>query len=103
MKGSSSDEKLLVALAHPLRRRLLRFIASQAGDVTPTACANEFGSPLPMVSYHVRVLADCGALTLITTKPVRGSLQHFYKLSPAVEDSDWVQENLRRLAEADSG
>jgi hypothetical protein len=30
------------------------------------------------------VLADCGAVTLVDTAPVRGSMQHFY--SPAIEE-----------------
>jgi hypothetical protein len=44
-------------------------------------------APLVSVSYHVRVLAECEAITLVRTQPVRGSMQHFYRF--AIE-AEWV-------------
>lgn len=96
-----SDESLLTALAHPTRRQLLRHFGSTRGESSPLDCARRLGKPLSNVSYHVRILVECGALTLKTTKPVRGSLQHFYELTPAIKRTAWVQDNLRRLAKSD--
>ena len=77
------DNELLIALRHPLRRQILRAMAEQE-PISPRQISDELRQPLSNVSYHVRVLADCGAVTLVDTAPVRGSMQHFY--SPAIEE-----------------
>lgn len=82
--GDHTDEnELLIALRHPLRRKILRAMAAQ-DPISPRQISDELRQPLSNVSYHVRVLADCGAVTLVDTAPVRGSMQHFY--SPAIEE-----------------
>jgi DNA-binding transcriptional ArsR family regulator len=78
----TDDNELLIALRHPLRRQILRAMADQ-DPISPREISDELRQPLSNVSYHVRVLADCGAVTLVDTAPVRGSMQHFY--SPAIE------------------
>jgi len=75
---SSDDNDLLVALRHPQRRRILQAMADGKA-VSPRELSFALGQPLSNVSYHVRVLADRGAVTLVDTKPVRGSVQHFYR------------------------
>ena len=69
---------LLVALRHPLRRQILRTMADGKA-ISPRELSNSLRKPLSNVSYHVRVLADCAAVTLVETKPSRGSVQHFYR------------------------
>jgi DNA-binding transcriptional ArsR family regulator len=72
------DAELLVALRHELRRRILRAMAEE-DPVSPRRLAQVLHEPLSNVSYHVRVLADdCGAVELVDTAEVRGSMQHFY-------------------------
>jgi DNA-binding transcriptional ArsR family regulator len=79
------DAELLVALRHELRRRILRaMLDEEAEKISPRRLAHLLKEPLSNVSYHVRVLADCGAIALVDTQPVRGSVQHFY--SPAIEE-----------------
>src|ERR1700760_1488232 len=78
----TDDNELLIALRHPLRRQILRAMAA-TDPISPRQISDELREPLSNVSYHVRVLADCGAVTLVDTEPVRGSMQHFY--SPAIE------------------
>jgi hypothetical protein len=51
-------------------------------------------SHLSNVSYHVRVLAGCGAITLDHTEQVRGSLQHFYLIDSTVDRTPWIRESL---------
>lgn len=84
--GSGQDDaELLVALRHELRRRILRtMFDEEAETISPRRLARILKEPLSNVSYHVRVLADCGAVELADTEPVRGSMQHFY--SPTVEE-----------------
>ena len=74
---NTDDTELLIALRHPLRRQILRTMAVQ-DPISPRQISDELREPLSNVSYHVRVLADCGAVTLVDTAPVRGSMQHFY-------------------------
>jgi DNA-binding transcriptional ArsR family regulator len=75
--ANTDDNELLVALRHPLRRQILRAMAARL-PISPRQISNELREPLSNVSYHVRVLADCGAIALVDTEPVRGSMQHFY-------------------------
>lgn len=87
----SDDNDLLVALRHPLRRAILREMADEDA-ISPREIAAALCKPLSNVSYHVRVLADCAAVSLVNTKPARGSMQHFYRV--AIE-APWALEVLR--------
>jgi DNA-binding transcriptional ArsR family regulator len=86
----SDENDLLAALRHPLRRRILREMAARDA-VSPRELALILDQPLSNVSYHVRVLADCAAVTLVTTKPARGSLQHFYRVAL---EAPWARQVL---------
>jgi DNA-binding transcriptional ArsR family regulator len=86
----SDDNDLLVALRHPLRREILRKMANEKA-ISPREIATALEQPLSNVSYHVRVLADCNAIALVDTKPVRGSMQHFYRV--AIE-APWARQVL---------
>jgi DNA-binding transcriptional ArsR family regulator len=86
----SDDNDLLVALRHPVRRDILRAMADEKA-ISPRQVASILHQPLSNVSYHVRVLADCGAVSLVGTKPVRGSMQHFYRV--AIE-APWARQVL---------
>jgi DNA-binding transcriptional ArsR family regulator len=94
----SDDNDLLVALRHPLRREILREMAGEEA-ISPRQIASALRQPLSNVSYHVRVLADCAAVSLVSTKPVRGSMQHFY--CTAIE-APWARQVLG-LGEKDDG
>jgi DNA-binding transcriptional ArsR family regulator len=86
----SDDNELLAALRHPLRRAILRGMAGEKA-ISPREVASALQQPLSNVSYHVRVLADCAAISLVGTKPVRGSMQHFYCI--AIE-APWARQML---------
>jgi DNA-binding transcriptional ArsR family regulator len=85
-ESNSEDNDLLIALRHPLRRDILRAMLEQ-DPISPRQISDELHQPLSNVSYHVRVLAGCGVVTLVDTEPVRGSMQHFY--SPRI-DEPWA-------------
>lgn len=74
-----TDNDLLVALKHPLRRTILQTMAGQA-RISPRELADQLDEPLSNISYHVRVLNDYGAVAPAGQDPVRGSLQHFYRM-----------------------
>jgi DNA-binding transcriptional ArsR family regulator len=86
----SDDNDLLVALRHPVRREILRAMADEKA-ISPRELASALQQPLSNVSYHVRVLAECAAVLLVSTKPVRGSMQHFYRT--AIE-APWARQVL---------
>jgi DNA-binding transcriptional ArsR family regulator len=86
----SDDNDLLVALRHPVRRDILRVMVGEKA-ISPRQIASALHQPLSNVSYHVRVLADCAAVTLVGTKPVRGSMQHFYRASV---EAPWARQVL---------
>jgi len=88
--GPHADD-LFTALAHPTRRRILRRAIAEDAEVSPRSLASALKLPLARISYHVRVLAHCGALELIRTQHTRGSNQHFYR--PTVNAS-WAREAL---------
>lgn len=89
----SDDNDLLVALRHPLRREILREMVDAGEEpISPRELAATLTQPLSNVSYHVRVLAECGAVNLVKTKPVRGSVQHFYRVSV---EAPWALQVLR--------
>lgn len=81
MAGDRRDgHALFAALSHPLRRRILR---AMPGDepISPVELAAKLQESLTHVSYHVRVLANCGAAKLVGTKQVGIFTQHFYRRS----------------------
>jgi DNA-binding transcriptional ArsR family regulator len=81
MDDQEAIEKLLVALRHPIRRRVLLETRGGEEPMSPKGMAAQLRMPVSNVSYHVRVLAECGALRLVGTQPKRGSMQHFYEVS----------------------
>jgi len=92
------DNDLLVALRHPLRRRILREMAD-GKKRSPRELAAVLRTPLSNVSYHVRVLAEKSAVTLVETKPSHGSVLHFYR---SAVKTPWAQQILG-LGERDCG
>jgi hypothetical protein len=80
----------LVALRHELRRRIMQVFDSSDEAISPREVSGALHQPLSNVSYHVRVLADCKAIKLVRTRPVRGSMQHFYQPNPAFIEQPWV-------------
>jgi len=53
---------LVKAMAHPLRRRLLRQINAEGAPLSPAQMAKAFDLPLAVVVYHATVLQQCGAV-----------------------------------------
>jgi DNA-binding transcriptional ArsR family regulator len=89
-KPTGPEEVLLSILQHPLRKRLLRFYVEAEGTLSPkelTLLAND--PKISNVGYHVRVLAEKGAVELIKTQPRRGSVEHFYEATNLVDEVPW--------------
>jgi DNA-binding transcriptional ArsR family regulator len=91
-KSGSKPNDLFTALGHPLRRRILRTMIGSEHEISPRQLAADFGESLSALSYHVRVLAECKAITLVYTSQVRGSTQHFYR---ATLRARWARSALK--------
>jgi DNA-binding transcriptional ArsR family regulator len=85
------DEALLKAISHPLRHRLLGLLDDRVAS--PNELARELDLPLGRVSYHIRLLADLGAIELVRTEPRRGALEHFYRAVTRgwFSEDDWAR------------
>lgn len=89
-KQKGSEDVLLSILQHPLRRRLLRFYIEAEGTLSPKELTHLANDPkISNVGYHVRVLADKGAVKLVETQPRRGSVEHFYEATSLVDEVPW--------------
>jgi predicted transcriptional regulator len=84
----------LTALRHPLRRRLMRLLIESQTPKSPSELAVVVDRALSNVSYHVRVLAVCDAVNLVSTTPAGGSTQHFYVPAPGFVSTPWVAATL---------
>jgi hypothetical protein len=86
----SNDNDLLVALRHPLRRTILHEMAGKKA-ISPRELSVSLHKSLSSVSYHVGVLAKRAAISLVGTKPARGSMQHFYRVTI---EAPWARQLL---------
>jgi DNA-binding transcriptional ArsR family regulator len=86
------DLRLLKALGHPLRLRMLTLV-TERGEASPVELARELDQPLSTVSHHTRVLRDLGYLELSRTEPRRGAIEHYYRAltPPFLDDDEWAQ------------
>ncbi len=96
--SSRSTQNLFVALGHPTRRQILREMDG-GPPASPRELTERLGDTLSNVSYHFRVLAEAGVLKLVSTRPVRGSTQHFYGMEI---DADWAKAVLQLDERAES-
>jgi DNA-binding transcriptional ArsR family regulator len=85
------DPKLVRAIGHPLRLRLLTIFNERVAS--PSDLAAELGEPIGNVSYHTRILARLGCVELVRTKQVRGAVEHYYRavVRPVFSDEDWAE------------
>lgn len=72
-------QQLMKAMSHPLRARILRILDERTAS--PSEIARELDAGLDDVSYHARRLVDLEQIELVHTRPVRGALEHFYRVT----------------------
>jgi DNA-binding transcriptional ArsR family regulator len=77
VKDYTPDQRVIKALSHPLRFRILAVLNQKVAS--PSEIAEELDEPLGHVAYHTKILAENGAIEQVRTAPVRGALEHFYR------------------------
>jgi DNA-binding transcriptional ArsR family regulator len=85
------DQRIMKALSHPLRVRMLTLLNQKVSS--PSELAEELDEPLGNVSYHMRFLADLKMVKLVRTEPRRGAVEHYYEAlePPLISDDDWAE------------
>lgn len=83
------DQRLVRALAHPLRVQILEVLTERVAS--PNLIAEELGTGVSHVAYHTRTLDRCGCLELVETAQRRGATEHYYKAKPHafIGDRGW--------------
>jgi DNA-binding transcriptional ArsR family regulator len=72
-----ATENRIKAMSHPLRAAILRIVADRTAS--PAEMARELDEELSNVSYHTKQLVEFECAELVSTRPVRGALEHFYR------------------------
>jgi DNA-binding transcriptional ArsR family regulator len=72
-----ATENRIKAMNHPLRAAILRILAERIAS--PAEMARELNEELSNVSYHTKQLVGFECAELVSTRPVRGALEHFYR------------------------
>jgi DNA-binding transcriptional ArsR family regulator len=88
------DQRLVRALAHPLRIQILEVLTERVAS--PNLIAEELDTGLSHVAYHTRALDRCGCLELVETAQRRGATEHYYKAKPHAFIGDRVWRKVPR-------
>lgn len=90
-KQQTIDQRLVKAIGHPLRMRILAALSEH--EASPRELSDAFGESLGVVSYHVRILLDLKCVELVRTTPRRGAVEHHYRAieRPYFSDADWAR------------
>jgi DNA-binding transcriptional ArsR family regulator len=85
------DPRLVKALAHPLRIRILGVLEQRSA--TPKELAELLDVQLENLSYHVRTLRDFGFIKLERRRMVKGAVEHRYGMvaRPRITAAVWEQ------------
>jgi DNA-binding transcriptional ArsR family regulator len=84
-----TDPRVVKALAHPLRVRILSMLDESV--LSPTEMATKLQVPIGNVSYHTRQLLELGLIKLVRETPRRGAVEHHYtaEARPLITDEAW--------------
>lgn len=88
-KSTGVDQRLVKALAHPLRVEILTILNERMAS--PNELSKELEEGLSQVSYHVKVLKDFECIEMVKTEPRRGAVEHYYRATARafLTDPDW--------------
>jgi DNA-binding transcriptional ArsR family regulator len=86
-----ASENRIKAMGHPLRAAILRILADRTAS--PAEMARELEEELSNVSYHAKQLVEFECAELVSTRPVRGALEHFYRATERhlIDTEEWEE------------
>lgn len=91
--------ELICAIAHPLRRRILRLLHHRGKPAGPAQIAKGLGLPVGTVGYYMRVLQRYGAVEPVGKRQARGAIEHLY--DSTIEDDPPIESLLEETREVD--
>jgi DNA-binding transcriptional ArsR family regulator len=76
------------AIADPTRRDIIGLVAKNKEPMTPNAVAESFDLSRQAISKHIKILTECGLLSVT----VQGR-EYYYKIEPKKlsEVADWIE------------
>lgn len=103
LERSQSRAKLTWAIAHRVRRQILRVLGESDGPRSPMQISRELGLGVSPVAYHVTILRKFGAIELAEEQMARGAVEHFY--ASKIEEDPPIESLLdeTRLADEEDG
>lgn len=86
-----ATENRIKAMGHPVRAAVLRILADRTAS--PAEMARELEEELSNVSYHTKQLVEFECAELVSTRPVRGALEHFYRATERhlIDTEEWEE------------
>ena len=86
-----ATENRIKAMSHPLRAAVLRILVERTAS--PAEMARELDEELSNVSYHTKQLVEFECAELVSTRPVRGALEHFYRATERhlIDTEEWEE------------
>jgi DNA-binding transcriptional ArsR family regulator len=86
-----ATENRIKAMSHPLRAAILRTLVERTAS--PAEMARELDEDLSNVSYHTKQLVEFECAELVSTRPVRGALEHFYRATERhlIDTEEWEE------------
>jgi DNA-binding transcriptional ArsR family regulator len=89
IKRQQATQNRIKAMNHPVRAALLRILVERTSS--PAEMARELDEDLSNVSYHTKQLVELECAELVSTRPVRGALEHFYRATERhlVDTEEW--------------
>src|SRR3954449_7455169 len=89
VERQKAAQNRIKAMNHPLRASLLRILVERTSS--PAEMARELDEDLSNVSYHTKQLVELDCAELVSTRPVRGALEHFYRATErsVIDREDW--------------
>jgi DNA-binding transcriptional ArsR family regulator len=86
-----ATENRIKAMSHPLRAAILRILVERTAS--PAEMARELDEELSNVSYHTKQLVELECAELVSTRPVRGALEHFYRATERhlIDTEEWEE------------
>jgi DNA-binding transcriptional ArsR family regulator len=86
-----ATETRIKAMSHPLRASILRILTERTAS--PAEMARDLDEDLSNVSYHTKQLVGFECAELVSTRPVRGALEHFYRATERhlIDTEEWEE------------
>lgn len=67
-----------MALSHPRRTEMFGYLIQRKDGTSEEQLADEFGMGLPLVEYHLKVLADADLIACLEDEQAAGDAGHSY-------------------------